>query len=261
MEKGSGKLKTLLCGKGGSGKSTLTALISKSLSERGCNVLVIDNDESNFGLHRQLGLELPDDFLNFLGGKKSLIEKMMEAFPRGESLTLFDSKWDLATLPEDYVTRKGNISLMAVGKIHEFGEGCACPMGALAKQLIQNIETGKNDFVLVDTEAGIEHFGRGVVEGCDILLMALDPSYESIRLSEKIGKLADSAGKPLYYICNRAEGAGREILCSKIPEEKLIATVPIHESIFKAGLLGEEFQSSIPEIEDIADFLVEHKLK
>ena len=71
MEKGSGKLKTLLCGKGGSGKSTLTALISKSLSERGCNVLVIDNDESNFGLHRQLGLELPDDFLNFLGGKKS----------------------------------------------------------------------------------------------------------------------------------------------------------------------------------------------
>lgn len=254
-------MKTLLCGKGGSGKSTLTALIAKSLSERGCNVLVIDNDESNFGLHRQMGLELPDDFLNFLGGKKNLVGKMMEAFPKGEKLSLFDHKWEISTIPEGYVTRKGNLSLMAVGKIHEFGEGCACPMGALAKQLIQNIELGENDFVLVNTEAGIEHFGRGIEEGCDVLFMVVDPSYESIRLSEKISKLAASAGKQLCYILNRAEGAGREILRCGISDERVVTTVPIHEPIFKAGLLGEEFQNSVPEVEDIADFLIEHKSK
>ncbi|MDA0525331.1 ATP-binding protein [Methanococcoides alaskense] len=211
-------MKTLLCGKGGSGKSTLTALIARSLSERGCNVLVIDNDESNFGLHMQMGLELPDDLLNFLGGKKNLVGKMMEAFPKGEKLSLFDHKWKISTIPEGYVTRKGNLSLVAVGKIHEFGEGCACPMGALAKQLIQNIELGENEFVLVDTEAGIEHFGRGVEEGCDVIFMVADPSYESIRLSEKISKLADNAGKQLYYILNRAEGASREILSCGIPK-------------------------------------------
>ncbi|ABE52021.1 adenylyl-sulfate kinase [Methanococcoides burtonii] len=254
-------MKTLLCGKGGSGKSTLTALIAKSLSERGCNVLVIDNDESNFGLHMQMGLELPDDFLNFLGGKKNLVGKMMEAFPKGEKLSLFDHKWEISTIPEGYVTRKGNLSLIAVGKIHEFGEGCACPMGALAKQLIQNIELGENDFVLVDTEAGIEHFGRGVEEGCDVLFMVADPSYESIRLSEKISKLADNSGKPLYYILNRAEGASREILSCGISEDRVISTVPIYESIFKAGLLGDEFHIFVPEVKMVADFLIEHKSK
>ncbi|WP_330217377.1 ATP-binding protein [Methanococcoides methylutens] len=261
MGTGSDGLKALLCGKGGSGKSTLTALIARSLSDRGCNVLVIDNDESNFGLHRQMGLELPDDLLNFLGGKKNLVEKMMEAFPKGEKLTLFDHKWEIPTIPEAYVSRKGNLSLMAVGKIHEFGEGCACPMGALAKQLIQNIDIGKDDFVLVDTEAGIEHFGRGVEEGCDILFMVVDPSYESIRLSEKISELADNAGKQLYYILNRAEGAGKEILCCGIPDDRVISTVPIHESVFKAGLLGDEFQASVPEVDLIADFLVGLKSK
>lgn len=254
-------MKALFCGKGGSGKSTLTALLAGSLSKRGHNVLVIDNDESNFGLHRQLGMELPDDFLNFFGGKKKLIERMMETFPKRESLNLFDSKWDLTTLPDEYTTRKGNLSMMAVGKIHEFGEGCACPMGALAKQMIQNIETGENDFVLVDTEAGIEHFGRGVEESCDIIFMVLDPSYESICLSKKIGQLADDIGKPLYYICNRTDEAVREILCGEIPEDKLITAVPIQESIFKAGLLGNEFQFSVPEIEDISDFMIESKAK
>lgn len=248
-------MKALLCGKGGCGKSTLTALIARSLSDRGCNVLVIDNDESNFGLHRQLGLELPDDLLNFMGGKKDLIGKMMEAFPKGEKLTLFDQKWKIPTIPEEYVSRKGNVSLMAVGKIHEFGEGCACPMGALAKQLIQNIDLCEDDFVLVDTEAGIEHFGRGVEEGCDVLFMVVDPSYESIRLSEKISELADRAGIQLYYILNKAEGAGREILCCGIPEDRIISTVPIHEYVFKAGLLGDEFLTSVPEVDEVADFL------
>ncbi|WP_445475216.1 ATP-binding protein [Methanococcoides methylutens] len=254
-------MKALLCGKGGSGKSTLTALIARSLSDRGCNVLVIDNDESNFGLHRQIGLDLPDDLLNFLGGKKKLVEKMMEAFPKGERPTIFEHKWEIQTIPEGYVSKKGNISLMAVGKIHEFGEGCACPMGVLAKQLIQNIDLGEDDFILVDTEAGIEHFGRGVEEGCDVLFMVVDPSYESIRLSEKISKLADNAGKQLYYILNRAEGASREILSCGVPEERVISTVPIHESIFKAGLLGYEFQASVPEVGMIADFLIGHKSK
>lgn len=250
-------MKALLCGKGGSGKSTLTALIARSLSDKGNSVLVIDNDESNFGLHRQIGLDLPNDLLNYLGGKKDIIDKMMGARSTGEKVSFFDNKWEISTIPEDYVSRKENISLMAVGKIHEFGEGCACPMGALAKQLILNLELGTDEFVLVDTEAGIEHFGRGVEEGCDVLFMVIDPSYESICLSKKISELAENAGKKLYFILNRAEGAGKEILCNGIPEDRIISTIPIHESIFKAGLLGEEFQEQFSEIDMIADKLIE----
>jgi CO dehydrogenase maturation factor len=248
-------LKILICGKGGCGKSTVTALLAQTLAGRGFNVLGVDNDESNFGLHRQLGLELPQDFLNYFGGKKELVEKMMKSFPTGEELTLFESKWRLGDIPEEYVSRKGNLSLMAVGKIHDFGEGCACPMGALAKHLLKNIETLSDDFVLVDTEAGIEHFGRGVEEGCDILVMVVDPSYESLRLAEKISDLAGIAGKELYYVLNRAEGESKAILYGKIPEKRILATLPVMESVFKAGLEGSEFNVQPPEIEALASSL------
>jgi CO dehydrogenase maturation factor len=248
-------LKILVCGKGGCGKSTVTALLAQAMIKKGCNVLVIDNDESNFGLHRQLGLELPQDFLNYFGGKKDLVRKMMEGFSKGEEIKLFENSWEIADIPEDYVSRNGNLGLMAVGKIHDFGEGCACPMGALSKHLLKNIDAEGNDFVLVDTEAGIEHFGRGVEEGCDVLFMVIDPSYESICLSEKISDLADVAGKELYYVLNRVEGESKTILYEQIPENRILANLPAMESIFKAGLLGNEFCVNSQEIDSIASFL------
>lgn len=70
-------MKVLVCGKGGNGKSTITAMLAKSMAKRSYNVLVVDSDESNFGLYKQLGLEMPEDFMNHLGGKKALGEKLM----------------------------------------------------------------------------------------------------------------------------------------------------------------------------------------
>ncbi|MCQ1535318.1 AAA family ATPase [Methanosarcina sp. KYL-1] len=249
-------MKVLVCGKGGSGKSTLTALLAKEMARKGYNVLVVDSDESNFGLHRQLGVEKPEDFMNYLGGKKALGEKMRQAFQKGESPEVFGDKWKIFDIPEAYTEENGKIKLMAVGKIHDFGEGCACPMGALAKHLLKNIETTSEDLVLVDTEAGIEHFGRGVEEGCDLILMVLDPSYESIRLSGKIGELAEKAGKPCYFVLNRVDIIGKQVMIESIGEARVLAAVPMDAEVFKAGLSGEELEVMLPEIESIADFLV-----
>jgi CO dehydrogenase maturation factor len=249
-------MKVLICGKGGSGKSTITALLAKSMAKRGYNVLVVDSDESNFGLHRQLGVGMPEDFTNYLGGKKAMGEKMRQAFQKGETASIFENKWQIADLPEAYTVEKGNIKMMAIGKIHDFGEGCACPMGVLAKNLLKSMETTSEDFVLVDTEAGIEHFGRGVEEGCDLLLMILDPSYESIRLSEKTKKLAEKAGKPLYFILNRADKIGIQFMLETVDRTSVLASVPSDAEIFRAGLAGDELNVKIPEIESVSDFLI-----
>lgn len=249
-------MKVLVCGKGGSGKSTITALLAKTMAKKGYNVLVVDSDESNFGLHRQLGLGMPDDFMNYLGGKKTLGEKMRQAFQKGETASIFENKWQIADIPEDYTQGKGNIKMMAIGKIHDFGEGCACPMGALAKNLLKNMETTSEELVLVDTEAGIEHFGRGVEEGCDVVLMVVDPSYESLRLSEKIRELAEKAGKPLYFVLNRTDKIGVQFMLETVDETHVLASVPSDLEVFRAGLAGEELNAELPEIESIADFLV-----
>jgi CO dehydrogenase maturation factor len=183
-------------------------------------------------------------------------EKMRQAFQNGETASIFENKCQIADLPEAYTVEKGNIKMMAIGKIHDFGEGCACPMGALAKNLLKSMETTSEDFVLVDTEAGIEHFGRGVEEGCDLLLMILDPSYESIRLSEKTKELAEKAGKPLYFILNRADKIGVEFMLETVDRTSVLASVPSDAEIFRAGLAGDELDVELPEIESVSDFLI-----
>ncbi len=249
-------MKILVCGKGGSGKSTITALLAKSMAKRGYNLLVVDSDESNFGLHRQLGLGIPEDFMNYLGGKKNLGEKLMQAYQNGNTVSIFENKWQITDIPADYTVEKGKIKMITIGKIHDFGEGCACPMGALAKNFLTNMETASEDVVFVDTEAGIEHFGRGVEEGCDLVLMVLDPSYESIRLSEKIRELSEKAGKPLYLILNRADEIGIQLMMEAVDKTHILASIPSNSDIFRAGFAGEELNLELPEIESIAEFLV-----
>jgi len=248
-------MKVLVCGKGGSGKSTIAALLAKSMSKRGYEVLVVDSDESNYGLHRQLGLELPSYFMDYFGGKKEMISKMMAAFPKGEKVELFDEKWGLEEIPRDYLTQKGGIRLLAIGKIQDFGEGCACPMGALSKMFLDNLEVDGKEAVIVDTEAGIEHFGRGVEQGCDVILAVLDPSYESLQLSKKIEEISTNIGKPLYFVLNRVNPERKAAMLEFLGDEKVAASIPEDGEIFRAGLAGEEIAVQLDEMERLVDLL------
>lgn len=248
-------MKTLVCGKGGSGKSTVAALLAKSMARKGYRVLVVDSDESNYGLHRQLGLDLPYPLMNYFGGKKEMIGKMMKAFPKGEQIKLFDRKWGLEDIPREYLSTKNGISLLAIGKIQDFGEGCACPMGALAKMFLDNLEVKEKEAVIVDTEAGIEHFGRGVEQGCDVILAVLDPTYESLQLSRKIIEISGKIGKDLYFVLNRVDKDSKEAMLKSVDKNKVAAFVPEDKRIFMAGLSGEDIDLQIDEIERLADFL------
>jgi CO dehydrogenase maturation factor len=250
-------MKILICGKGGSGKSTISSLLAKSMARKGYNVLVIDSDESNYGLHRQLGMELPDDFMNFFGGKRGMGRRIREFFKKGESVSVFDKRWGINDLPEEYLTKKNGIRLLAIGKIHDFGEGCACPMGALAKTLLDNLDVTDKEIVIVDTEAGIEHFGRGVEQGCDVILVVIEPSYESLKLAGKIDEMAKSIGKTIYFVLNKVDDDSRSAMLESLDQSKVnvAGTVPAITDVFKAGLAGEELDVHLPEIEGLADLL------
>jgi len=250
-------MKILICGKGGSGKSTISSLLAKSMARKGYNVLVIDSDESNYGLHRQLGMELPDDFMNFFGGKRGMGRRIREFFKKGESVSVFDKRWGINDLPEEYLTKKNGIRLLAIGKIHDFGEGCACPMGALAKTLLDNLDVTEKEIVIVDTEAGIEHFGRGVEQGCDVILVVIEPSYESLKLAGKIDEMAKSIGKTIYFVLNKVDDDSRSAMLESLDQSKVnvAGTVPAITDVFKAGLAGEELDVHLPEIEGLADLL------
>ena len=243
-------MKILVCGKGGCGKSTIVTLLAKEIAARENKVLVIDNDESNVGLHSRLGMQKPEDFMNYFGGKKVLFEKTKE----------MKDRWKLDNLPGDYLTEKGNIQLLSMGKIYQFGEGCACPINALSSKFLEILDLGDGEFLIADTDAGIEHFGRGVEKGVDILFVVIDPSRESILLAEKVSELGRQVDKPVYYILNRvADQETEKLLLNSIDKEKVIATIPENKEIFVAGLAGNEFNMDVKDIGEIADMLESKK--
>ena len=239
-------MKVLICGKGGCGKSTIATLLAKEIAARGNLVLLIDTDESNVGLHGLLGIEKPDDFMNYFGGKKILIEKT-------KTLT---GTWKIDDLPAEYVTQKGNIKLLSIGKIYDFGEGCACPINVLSSRFLEVLDLEKREFMIADTDAGIEHFGRGLERGVDLLLNVVDPSNESILLSEKISKLAVQVDKPIHYVLNKVNRETEAFLRKSLGEKKIFC-IPEDKGIFMSGLQGKELEVSLEGIGQIVDALME----
>ena len=163
-------------------------------------------------------------------------------------------------MPGDYLAEKGNIQLLSMGKIYKFGEGCACPINALSSKFLEIVDLRDGEFLIADTDAGIEHFGRGVEKGTDILFVVIDPSRESILLAEKISELGRQVDKPVYYILNRiADQETKEFLLNSIDREKVIAIIPENKEIFISGLTGNEFNMEVEGIKEIADMLESKK--
>jgi len=244
-------MKVLVCGKGGCGKSTIVTLLSQEMAERKYKVLVIDNDESNIGLHCRLGMTRPEDFMNYFGGKKILFEKTKE----------ITGKWELDDLPKEYLSKKGDIQLLSMGKIYEFGEGCACPINALSSRILEILDIKEDEFLIADTDAGIEHFGRGVESGVDSLVVIIEPSYDSTVLARKISRLGKQLGKSTYLVLNRVNHESKKLLLESIGKENVIAAIPENREIFMSGLAGKELKISLEGIKQIADRLESGKRK
>ncbi|NLA30227.1 MAG: ATP-binding protein [Methanomicrobiales archaeon] len=249
-------MKITICGKGGSGKSSVAALLAREYARRNRAVLVVDTDESNLGLHRLLGTDAPPDLMGYFGGKGEVMKRVMAAMPDPSSVNLAEETWTIDGLPGDYVTQKSGVRLVAIGKIHEAGEGCACPMGMLARQFLDRLDLGEDDVVIADTEAGIEHFGRGVDQGADMIVMIVDPSFESLRLAEKVDDMAAHLDVPLYYVLNKINLFSAVRLREGLPDPSRIACeIPQDPTILGAGLDGRALDQSHAAITTLADVL------
>ena len=242
-------MKIVLCGKGGCGKSTLSALLAREYERMGKHVLVVDMDESNFGLYRQLGAELPEDMTHFFGSKKGVYKILDSENSNGNP---FPERWGINDIPADFSSTSGGIRLVAIGKIHEAGEGCACAMGTVAKTFLMNLDLGKDDITIVDSEAGVEHFGRGVDREADVIIAVIDPSFESIQLSSKIYEMGRSFGKPVCFIINKATAEQAEVVKSAITHpEAVIGYLPVNQQILMQGLKGEALTIAPAEVQVI----------
>jgi CO dehydrogenase maturation factor len=254
-------MKLLVCGKGGSGKSAITAMLAKNLQAKGYRVLIVDADESNYGLSTQLGMKDPKALMDQLGGKKVILNKLLSSFYAGKPTPVINESWTINEIPSECVTKKDNLYLMQIGKVHHFGEGCACPMGGLSKDFVSQLKLAPKDVAIIDTEAGTEHLARGVASAADIVLMVLDPSHESIKLSEKTSAMAGEASKLVYFILNKINDSLAEAMLNKLDKTRVIAQIPFDQSIQQKGLSGEELDINVSGLEEVTDFLIQKSLR
>lgn len=153
----------------------------------------------------------------------------------------FEGQWKLSDIPKGYYTEKNGIKLMVSGKIHQANEGCACAMGTVMKQFVSRLTLEENQIAILDMEAGIEHFGRGLDDEVDLILMVCDPSYESAKLVVKIGELSGRLQKPVYYVLNKVDEESRKVLEQAIGDpERILAVLPVEPELTKAALLGQK---------------------
>ncbi|MCD6372986.1 MAG: P-loop NTPase [Thermococcus sp.] len=236
-------MKVLVSGKGGCGKSTISAMLGKYLVGNGYRVLIIDADESNPGLYRMLGLPKVKTLAEHLGGKKRA-KILMAAEGKGElDEELFN--WTLDDIPGEILAKKGNLAVLTIGKIEEAEEGCACPYGFLARKLLEGITLKDGEIIIVDTEAGIEHFGRGIDKYVDVVIDVAEPSTESIELSKKIASLSESLRLKHIVVLNKALPGVEEELPVK-PD----VVIPFDQNFILGSLKGREVEP-IPQIEEL----------
>ncbi len=236
--------KMAICGKGGSGKSTTVALLAHGVSASGRRVLVVDSDESNPGLYRMLGFDQrPTPLLELVGGKKQVFPTFSEE-SESRDLLLTRAEIRVADLPEGYIVQRDGIGLVSIGKILQSFEGCACPMGVLSREFLKRLRLGEDEVALIDMEAGIEHFGRGVEANLDSVLVVTEPSFDSLELAEKINALAAEAGvERVWTLLNKVPS--QEIglrLQQKLQERDIsvVGAIGYEPEIFEAGLEGRQ---------------------
>lgn len=240
--------KILIAGKGGVGKSFLTYLLGEFLRrEKGKRVIIFDTDESNQSLYRYFGFkEPPLSLLELLGGKGMVKKKLREALKRETpepEINLFENPViRLEDIPEGYVLKAEGLRYLTVGKIKEPLEGCACPMGVLAREFLKRLELGEEEVLLVDTEAGVEHFGRGLEREVDQIIALAEPYLDALEVAKKIMEFGEKLGKRVIPALNKVMLlSDNPSYTERIKELDFAIVIPFKAEAYYASLSGERF--------------------
>ncbi len=217
-------MKIAVSGKGGVGKTTLSAMIAATLSLQGRNVVAIDADP-DANLAAALGLP-PEKQPVCLADMRELIAERTGAKDAYGGYFKLNPKVD--DLPDQYAVRIGSIRLLSVGGVTRGGAGCICPATALIKALLTHLVLGSEDAVIMDMEAGIEHLGRATTQSMDALLVVIDEGLWSVQTALRVRALAKDIGlQDVAAVVNRASAAtDLEPLRSALEGIPIVATVP-----------------------------------
>ena len=256
--------RVLICGKGGSGKSTLVALMASALERKGYPVLVIDGDASNpEGLVRLLfgvGVdEEPKPLIEFFGGVERVTCPVDDPSPLtriGESEPVPIKPIRLSEeIGPEYSLRRGKLQLLQVGKIQTYGQGCDGPL----EKVVRDFLVADAVVSLIDEKAGIEHFGRRIPDQMDIILGVLDCTRESVSIARRISGFANQIGAPrIWLVLNKMPSPAVEAEMMGLLGDlsaQVIGVIPYIPELLELALRGRAIGKEL--VSEAVDVVIE----
>ncbi len=232
-------MKIAISGKGGVGKTTIAAALALLLAERENNILAVDADpDANLASALGIPSELAKSIIP-IAERKALIEERTGAKVKqyGQMFKLNPHVSDIA---DQYAFLHRGVSLIVLGAIEAGGSGCACPESVLLKALVQDLVLYKNEALIMDMEAGIEHLGRATARGVDQMLVVTEPGQRSLDSARRIVRLSSEIGiKQIRLVGNRVAGQADETrIRDAFPELPFIGFIPFSEELLKSDRDG-----------------------
>jgi CO dehydrogenase maturation factor len=252
-------MKIAISGKGGVGKTLLAAFLSQIFAESGYSVIAIDADP-DANLAATLGFPNPEE-ITPISELSDLIEERVGVRP-GQSGAFFRLNPKVDDLPENYSVKLDGIRIMAMGRIKRGGTGCYCPEGALLQALLSHLLVQRDEVVILDMEAGIEHLSRGTTKAVDKLIIVVEPGRRSLETAQTINKLAQDLGlHNIAVVGNKIRSeSDKEFITSGLPGVEILGFISYAPTITEADLANRPLFTASPqttkEVKNIYDKLV-----
>jgi CO dehydrogenase maturation factor len=233
-------MKVAVSGKGGVGKTLIAAGLARGFAERGLKTMAIDADSSpNLDLTLGLSAEETRKIVPITENKE-LVESKTGTGYSG----VYRLSFTVDDIVRDYsVNTPFGVNLIVMGTVRSMGSGCMCAPNAVIRALLRHLIVDRNEAVVLDLEAGVEHIGRGTARQVDALLIVADSNLKSLEIAKHIHDLAANAGmKQLYLIGNRIMSGTQKEAVIRFAEKNglsLLTFIPFDEKVTDADMLGE----------------------
>jgi CO dehydrogenase maturation factor len=251
-------MKLAITGKGGVGKTTLTALLAQAYADMGRQVLAVDADPSPC-LAGALGF--PEELrtqLHPISEMDALIEERTGAKP-GTVGGFFTINPRVDDIPERFSVLHRGVRLLEMGSVELGGSGCICPEAAMLKTLFTHLLFRKDEVLLLDMYAGVEHLGRATVDFVDAMIIVVEPTRRSLGTAAQIKKLAnDIKLTRLYLVGNKVRNEDEaKFLETESPDMPVLGFMPADMKVQEADRLGIPVYDHVPSLKAAAAQIIE----
>jgi CO dehydrogenase maturation factor len=240
-------MKVAITGKGGVGKTTLSSALARAFSNDGKNVIVVHADP-DANLAQSLGI--PEEEINKItpiACMGELVEERTGAKP-GAPGSLFKMNPFVDDIPDKCSYNHKGIKLLVMGKSKAGGAGCYCPENVLLKSLVRHLILRRDEVVVLDMEAGIEHLTRGTTGSVDAFIVVVEPGGRSVQTAKQVQSLAQDLGiRKVYVVGNKIRSdLDREFIRKSLPGMELLGFISYNPEVIEADLHGREVYDNCP---------------